>query len=619
MSSKKRLRNHLRQYFKSIACATVLALVTLGATPRAASQTAYPSPVRVPSHHPFGIVAGPDEAFWFTEISSNKIGRISYSGIITEFEVPTPDARPFRIVVGSDAALWFTEARGNKIGRLTTDGKFSEYPIPTPACEPSGIAVTPDGSIWFAETAGNKIGHRSANGTIVEFSLPSKNARPLGIASASNGRVVFSEARADKIGLIDANGNIIERSILDGASPSTKLLIGTKEPESVAQSNDGSIWFNERLHNRLGQLDAAGRLHEYVLRPEKCALRLGCTLTEGSADPTDVAIGPNGSVFATEFVGNAVDRFDLPNHRLQHFSAPTYVCRPASIRGRTTPRCIAEPGALAFAPDGTVWLTEFNASAVAKMTPTGQFTEFTLPDSMMLAHHRVPRANDPFAQRALSSHVKHVVYIVQENHSFDVLFNGFPGANTVDRGKLIDVTVPLRPDSLRERWDMGHEHESFISAYDGGKMDGFYREGFHGIPNHPYAFVPRTETDVYWKLAEQYALSDNTFEPVTGPSYAAHQYLIAGDSGGVAVNPDNWGCDASPIITVPILVATGAQVPGPYPCFNYPTLADTAAQQGVDWKYYFPIDPLGAVQEWSAFFAIRSVETGDDYRTHVVI
>ena len=66
-----------------------------------------------------GITTGPDDALWFTEIQSGKIGRITTRGHVTEFALPTANARPVYIARGSDNTLWFTESQANKIGLLT--------------------------------------------------------------------------------------------------------------------------------------------------------------------------------------------------------------------------------------------------------------------------------------------------------------------------------------------------------------------------------------------------------------------------------------------------------------------------------------------------------------------
>jgi virginiamycin B lyase len=66
-------------------------------------------------------------------------------------------ARPHAITAAADGALWFTQWGSNRIGRITMTGEVSEYDVPTPGSEPHGIVAGPDGALWFAEEAG-KIG-----------------------------------------------------------------------------------------------------------------------------------------------------------------------------------------------------------------------------------------------------------------------------------------------------------------------------------------------------------------------------------------------------------------------------------------------------------------------------
>jgi virginiamycin B lyase len=95
---------------------------------------------------------------WFTEAEGNKIGRITTTGAITEFAIPTASSVPVGIVAGPDGNLWFTEHFGNKIGRITTGGSITEFAIPTASSFPVGIVTGPDGNMWFTEAEGNKIG-----------------------------------------------------------------------------------------------------------------------------------------------------------------------------------------------------------------------------------------------------------------------------------------------------------------------------------------------------------------------------------------------------------------------------------------------------------------------------
>lgn len=66
---------------------------------------------------------------------------------ITELPLPSPDSRPGTIVAGPDGALWFAEGEGNRIGRITVTGTLTEFPVPTPFGQPVG----PDGNLWFTD------------------------------------------------------------------------------------------------------------------------------------------------------------------------------------------------------------------------------------------------------------------------------------------------------------------------------------------------------------------------------------------------------------------------------------------------------------------------------------
>ncbi len=159
---------------------------------------------------PGEIVPGSDGALWFTEQYANKIGRITTSGAVTEFKIPTPDSYPncssggpcgpISIAAGPDGALWFTESSENKIGRITTSGELTEFPIPTPGSAPWGIVAGLDGNLYFTERAGNKIGRITISGEITEFPVPTPGSKPQGIALGPDGAIWFTEQAVDKIG-----------------------------------------------------------------------------------------------------------------------------------------------------------------------------------------------------------------------------------------------------------------------------------------------------------------------------------------------------------------------------------------------------------------------------------
>ncbi|MBV9102106.1 MAG: hypothetical protein JO060_00860 [Candidatus Eremiobacteraeota bacterium] len=236
-------------------------------------------------------------------------------------------------------------------------------------------------------------------------------------------------------------------------------------------------------------------------------------------------------------------------------------------------------------------------------------------------HDDPPPTNGPRGAHGID----HIVIAIEENRSFDNLFHGFPGADTVSSGKIhTGATVPLAMVPLAVPYDLRHHAADFTNAYDQGKMDGFDLEVGVGGPHLPeYAYVNPSDEQPYWSLAQRFTLGDRMFPSQIDTSYAAHQYLIAAQSGGAVDVPTNipWGCDAPAGTTVPMLGAGRALLPGPFPCFDYPTVGDELDKAGVSWRYYAPALNSGngdyGGQIWVAYDAIRHIRFGQDWQTGI--
>ena len=119
---------------------------------------------------PSAICPGPDGNLWFTETNANKVGRITPSGVVTEFG-PSSGIGMFGICLGPDGNLWFTKA-GGQIGKITPAGTITEYSSGlTSGADPYGICSGPDGSLWFTENSTGKIGRITPAGVITEFTV----------------------------------------------------------------------------------------------------------------------------------------------------------------------------------------------------------------------------------------------------------------------------------------------------------------------------------------------------------------------------------------------------------------------------------------------------------------
>jgi phospholipase C len=233
-----------------------------------------------------------------------------------------------------------------------------------------------------------------------------------------------------------------------------------------------------------------------------------------------------------------------------------------------------------------------------------------------------PRHDSALIRPATTPHFQHIVLIIQENRSVDQIFNGMPGADTQSWGyDSTGKVIQLVPRPLWQTIDPGHGHGDMENAYDGGKMDGFDKVSNTNLldpsakktPDYSYSYTQQSDVQPYWDLASQGNFSNRMFQSNMGPSFPAHQYLIAAQSPFASENPAKsggpWGCDSNAGSTVKALNAQGVEyVYGP-PCFDYQTLGDEMDAAGVSWRYY---DPLPKDQ-WNAYDAIHHIRYGPDW------
>src|SRR6202035_2588921 len=204
-----------------------------------------------------------------------------------------------------------------------------------------------------------------------------------------------------------------------------------------------------------------------------------------------------------------------------------------------------------------------------------------------------------------SQRFKHVVVIFQENRTPDNLFHGFPNADIADSGlNSAGQTIPLTPITLANDYDLSHAHPDFVDMYDGGKMDGAdkipvsCRAGAVNCPppNPQFMYVDPSDVQPYFQLGEQYAFGDRMFQTNQGPSFPAHQFIIAGTSAPTATsdlfaaeNPfGGAGCEAAVGSLVTLIDPLGNENQQIYPCFEHPTLLDSLDAQFISWRYYAP-------------------------------
>ncbi len=230
--------------------------------------------------------------------------------------------------------------------------------------------------------------------------------------------------------------------------------------------------------------------------------------------------------------------------------------------------------------------------------------------------------------------IKHVVWIIQENRTFDNLFQGYPGADTVSSGEISSgKMIALKPVSLATEYTIDHELDAMVAACNGAgtlpgtncRMNGFDKEynygGPKGIKYPMYVYVPHDESKPYFHMAHEWVVADRMFQSQLDASFVAHQYIISAQAQSSVDFPVAFSgeCQGS---SDTVLTITRQRVLGPAEdaCFNSKTLGDELDAAGLSWRYYTSkVRPNNQLTDlWSGYQAIKHIYNGPDWSRDVL-
>jgi phospholipase C len=221
--------------------------------------------------------------------------------------------------------------------------------------------------------------------------------------------------------------------------------------------------------------------------------------------------------------------------------------------------------------------------------------------------------------RRTTTPIKHIVYLVKENRTFDNYFARYPGADgartgLTSTGERVKLTV--HPDVLLG--DIGHGFLDGVVSINGGRMDGFDRIPINGESLAGYSSFTREGIPAYWAYADNFVLGDRMFSSMYGPTFPEHLYTIGAQAGRVVGNKHDRGLYVPNVNGKEGVYCTD---PGELvyrfrrlskaeqekvmkaeeradldtvddywredqPCFNFKVLPDTLNKEGISWRYY---------------------------------
>ena len=181
---------------------------------------------------------------------------------------------------------------------------------------------------------------------------------PFDVAFTADGDMVFSDTFNHCIRRVDAKTGIIrnvagtgERGFAGDGGPAAEALLN--EPYGVVVDRGGKIFFADRLNGRVRQIDAAGRID---------------TLAHaGLVEPNGLALDASQMhLYIADVADHRVRVVDLATGALSTF-AGTGEARHSGDGGRAAEAGVFGARAVAFAPDGSLYVMERQGSSIRRI------------------------------------------------------------------------------------------------------------------------------------------------------------------------------------------------------------------------------------------------------------
>jgi sugar lactone lactonase YvrE len=261
-------------------------------------------------------------------------------------------------------------------GPWGVDGPATE----TVVLSPRGLAVGRDGSLYVTD-GGSFVRRVDPAGTITTIPGADETDNPCALALGDDGSLYIAEAAAERVRRVDPDGATTtvagtgRHGFSGDGGPAVDAGLGL--PNGVAVAPDGSIYIADTWNDRIRRVDADGTITTVAGRGDTpfADKRLA---TEVPLEASGVAIAPDGSIHVAAH--RCVHRID--GDRVIASVAGTGVQGYSGDGGPAVEAELHEAHAIAFGPDGSLYIADCGEQVVRRVAPDGTITTFagTGPD-----------------------------------------------------------------------------------------------------------------------------------------------------------------------------------------------------------------------------------------------
>lgn len=215
--------------------------------------------------------------------------------------------------------------------------------------QPVPITVGSDGNLWTTFSGGDAMARMTPSGVVTLFHPG------VGFPEIIFGHCI--DGRDEGVWCSNGGGAIVRTDVVTGATSIFNGFPPGSGANDIALGPDGAIWFTDFGTNQVGRMTLSGAVTEYPI-------------PAAFVGPRSITVGPDRALWFTGDNGQ-VGRLDTNGGGFRYYNLPEYPILAA-----------VQFTAITTGPDGNLWLSAFTGpTSIVRLTPGGSITEFPIGNS----------------------------------------------------------------------------------------------------------------------------------------------------------------------------------------------------------------------------------------------
>jgi len=314
----------------------------------------------------YGLAAATDGSIYVANTGSSAIQHYTSAGaLISQWggegagngQLSSPEGA----AVGPDGTVYVADSGNHRVQRFSATGAYlgqwgSRGDGNAQFWYPEGVAVSSDGIVYVTDTYNARVQYFTSAGTYLgqwgtSGTDPGQFQAPCGIAAGSGGTVYVADPYGANLQSFTATGTLISRFATYGTGEGQ-----VADPQAITIGPDGNVYVTDGNIN--------------VFSPS------GAFKYRWAGGNRGIAVGADGTIYAIGALGSNVQAYGIVAPAAP--AAPEPVSGPAPVFagkwglfGYVLPGEFYCPMGIAIAPDGNVFVADFNNARVQGFTSTG--------------------------------------------------------------------------------------------------------------------------------------------------------------------------------------------------------------------------------------------------------